>query len=220
MQLGVLFNPLIIVINCELNYNLALTCYRMKKILSLTLCLIALPALADFNLGGPGVPAGTVKAASAPFKVSYKILGGVYRFTYRGIEARGATLGAPGNSGTKGNGGQFHLSATVWTDVGHEKLGKIEFWDVQDFNTAPLKTLLLPDQQVFQAPGDKPINVTIEWAGQGNAHKPDGFFNVLGESQAQPKVPTGSLTFEVGSYALDDTKLGTHPPGTATIVRD
>ncbi|QIF01074.1 hypothetical protein [Roseimicrobium sp. ORNL1] len=192
----------------------------MKKILSLTLCLIALPALADFNLGGPGVPAGTVKAAGAPFKVEYTIPGGVYRFVFRGIEARGATLGAPGSSGTKGNGGQFHLSATVWTDVGHEKLGKIEFRDVQEFNAAPLKTLLLDNQEVFQAPGNTPMNVTIEWAGQGNAHKPDGFFNVLGESQAQPTVPTGTLTFEVGDYALRNLPTGAYPPGKATIVRD
>jgi hypothetical protein len=192
----------------------------MKKILSLTLCLVALPALADFNLGAPGVPAGTVKAPGAPFKIDTKIEGGVYRYVFRGIEARGATLGAPGSSGTQGNGGQFHLSATVWTDVGHEKFGKIEFWDVQDFNSSPLKTLLMDDQAVFQSPGDKPINVTITWAGQGNAHKPDGFFNVLGESQAQPKVPTGTLTFDVGAYALKNLPSGTYPPGKATIVRD
>jgi hypothetical protein len=189
----------------------------MKKILSLTLCLFALPALADFNLGGPGVPAGTVKAAKAPFKIDYN-LGGVYKFVFRGIEAKGATLGAPGSSGTTGNGGQFHLSATVWTDVGHEKFGKIEFWDVQDFNTSPHKTLLMDEQVVFKAPGNTPIQVTITWAGQGNAHKPDGFFNVLGENQKHPPVPVGWLTFDVGDYNL--TAAGSKPPGSATIIRD
>jgi hypothetical protein len=191
----------------------------MKQILSLTLCLIALPAMADFNLGGPGVPAGTRKASQAPFKVDYAFPGGLYKFVFRGIEARGATLGAPGSSGTNGNGGQFHLSATVRTDVGHEKLGKIEFRDVQDFNVAPLKTLLFDDGEiVFKAPGNTPINVSIEWAGQGNAHKPEGYFNVLGESQKAPPVPVGWLTFDVGNYNL--TAAGSKPPGTATIIRD
>ncbi|RBP47753.1 hypothetical protein DES53_101552 [Roseimicrobium gellanilyticum] len=191
----------------------------MKKILSLTLCLFALPALADITLGGPGVPVGTVKTSGAPFKTTYNFPGGLYKFVFRGIEAKGATLGAPGSSGTNGNGGQFHLSATVRTDVGHEKLGTIEFRDVQDFNTAPLKNLFFEDGEItFKAPGDNPIAVSIEWAGQGNAHKPDGFFNVLGEEQKHPPVPVGWLTFAVGDYNL--AAAGGRPPGTATIIRD
>ena len=189
----------------------------MKAILSVSLCLLALPVMADITLGGPGVPAGQVKATSSPFKINYD-LGGVYKFVFRGIEAKGATLGAPGSSGTDGNGGQFHLSATVWTDVGHEKYGKIEFWDVQDFNTAPLKTLLMTEQMVFVAPANTPINVSITWAGEGNAHKPDGFFNVMGENQKHPPVPVGWLNFDVGDLAL--TAAGTNPPGSATIIRD
>jgi hypothetical protein len=190
----------------------------MKAILSVSLCLLALPVFADITLGGPGVPISQIKATQAPFKTEYNFPGGLYKFVFRGIEAKGATLGAPGSSGTQGNGGQFHLSVTVRSDVGQEKLGKIEFRDVQDFNTAPLKTLLLEDQIVFKAPGNSPINVSIEWAGQGNAHKPDGFFNVLGESQKAPPVPVGWLTFDVGDYNL--SAAGTRPDGTATIVRD
>jgi hypothetical protein len=191
----------------------------MKTFLAITLSLLALPALADITLGGPGVPSGQLKAPQSPFKVTYEFPGGLYKFVFRGIEAKGATLGAPGSSGTQGNGGQFHLSATVRTDVGQEKFGKIEFWDVQDFNVAPLKTLIMEGGDVvFKAPGMYPINVSIEWAGQGNAHKPDGFFNVLGEQQKAPPVPVGWLTFDVGEYNLN--AAGGRPPGKATIIRD
>ncbi|WP_113957893.1 hypothetical protein [Roseimicrobium gellanilyticum] len=190
----------------------------MKALLSITLSLLALPALADITLGGPGVPTGSVKTTQAPFKVRYDFPGGLYKFIFRGIEAKGATLGAPGSSGTQGNGGQFHLSATVRTDMGQEKVGKIEFWDVQDFNASPLKTILLDGELVFKAPGDQPISVSIEWAGEGNAHKPDGYFNVLGEHQKAPPVPVGWLTFDVGDYNLN--AAGSKPPGKATIVRD
>ncbi|WP_198141297.1 hypothetical protein [Verrucomicrobium spinosum] len=170
---------------------------------------------ADIQLGGPSVPVGLVVATKVPFKISYQ-LPNSYRFVFRGIEARGDTLGAPGNSGTNGNGGQFHLSATVSTSVGSEKVGKIEFRDVQDFNLSPLKTLLITEA-VYKAT-TSPISVSMEWAGQGNAHKPNGFFNILGEHQVAPPVPVGKLEFAVGDLLL--TAAGTQPPGTATITRD
>lgn len=189
-----------------------------KKYPWLALAAVALfsgPAMADIQLGGPGVPVGVVVATKVPFKVSYD-LPNSYRFVFRGIEARGDTLGAPGNSGTNGNGGQFHLSATVSTSLGGEKVGKIEFRDVQDFNLSPLKTLLIT-QAVYKAT-TSPISVSMEWAGQGNAHKPNGFFNILGEHQVAPPVPVGKLEFAVGDMLL--TAAGTQPPGTATITRD
>ncbi|WP_265592557.1 hypothetical protein [Verrucomicrobium sp. BvORR034] len=171
--------------------------------------------MADIQLGGPGVPVDVVVATKVPFKISYQ-LPNSYRFVFRGIEARGDTLGAPGSSGTNGNGGQFHLSATVSTSVGSEKVGKIEFRDVQDFNLSVLKTMLIT-QAVYKATSS-PISVSMEWAGQGNAHKPNGFFNILGEHQLAPPVPVGKLEFAVGDMLL--TAAGTQPPGTATITRD
>lgn len=170
---------------------------------------------ADIQLGGPGVPVGTMVATKVPFKLDYQ-LPNSYRFVFRGIEARGDTLGAPGSSGTNGNGGQFHLSATVSTTVGSEKVGKIEFRDVQDFNLSPLKTLLITEA-IYKAT-TSPIAVNLQWQGQGNAHKPNGFFNILGEHQLAPPVPVGKLEFAVGDLLL--TAAGTQPPGKATITRD
>lgn len=171
--------------------------------------------MADIQLGGPSVPVGAVVATKVPFKISYQ-LPNSYRFVFRGIEARGDTLGAPGSSGTNGNGGQFHLSATVSTSVGSEKVGKIEFRDVQDFNVSVLQTLLIT-QAVYKAT-TTPISVNLEWKGEGNAHKPNGFFNILGEHQVAPPVPVGKLEFAVGDMLL--TAAGSQPPGTATITRD
>lgn len=172
-------------------------------------------ALADIQLGGPGVETGSVVATKVPFKIDIQ-LPNSYRFVFRGIEARGDTLGAPGSSGTQGNGGQFHLSATVSTTVGSEKVGKIEFRDVQDFNLSVLQTLLITEA-VFKAT-TTPIAVNLQWKGEGNAHKPNGFFNILGEHQIAPPVPVGKLEFAVGSLLL--TAAGTQPPGTATITRE
>jgi hypothetical protein len=172
-------------------------------------------ALADIQLGGPGVATGSVVATQVPFKIDIQ-LPNSYRFVFRGIEARGDTLGAPGSSGTQGNGGQFHLSATVSTTVGSEKVGKIEFRDVQDFNLSVLQTLLITEA-VFKA-STTPIAVNLQWKGEGNAHKPNGFFNILGEHQIAPPVPVGKLEFAVGNLLL--TAAGTQPPGTATITRE
>ena len=186
----------------------------MKLTFSCLLACLSLlsPAHADILCSAPGVPAGAVKATKCPFKLDY-VLVDCYKFVFRGIEAKGATLGAPGNSGTNGNGGQFHLRA----DVSGVKLGKIEFRNVQEFNVAPLITMLLPETVVFRAT-DSPISVAIEWKGEGNAHKPDGFFNILGEYQKHPVPPVGSLYFAVGDFAL--TPAGANPPGTATIIRE
>ncbi len=147
----------------------------------------SLPAAkADIVLGAPGVQVGTQVATKVPFKQSLTLTNS-YKFVFVGIEAQGNTAGAPGSSGTNGNGGQFHLSATVSDNSpgSKEKLGKIEFRDVADYNTCPLKTLLNTPTAVFRAT-TTPINVTLEWAGQGNAKKPDGIFNILGEYQKSP----------------------------------
>lgn len=171
--------------------------------------------LADIRLGAPGVPAGARVATKVPFKISYS-LPPTYKFVFRGIEARGDTLGAPGNSGTNGNGGQFHLKATVSTSIGSERAGQLYFRNVQEYNRSESQTLLIC-QEVFKAT-NHPICVTVEWQGGGNAHKPNGFFNILGEHQLAPPIPVGSLDFAVGDLLLE--AAGTQPPGTATIERD
>jgi hypothetical protein len=170
---------------------------------------------ADILLGAPGVAAGTKIATRVPFQIDH-LLPGSYKFIFSGIEARGDTLGAPGSSGTNGNGGQFHLQATVSGGSSGERLGKIEFRDIQDYNTSPLKTIPLTPVAVFRAT-TTPITISLQWKGNGNAHKPNGIFNILGEYQKDPPIPTGSLKFGVGRWILEDNP---NPEGVATIVRE
>lgn len=88
---------------------------------------------------------------------------------------------------------------------------------MQDLNTAPLRQSLLVPPEIIRATV-APISVKIEWAGQGNAKKPDGYFAVLGEYQAVPPPPVGTLTFAVGDYLLIDA--GSQPTGVAVITRE
>lgn len=175
-------------------------------------------AQADILLGAPGVTAGTRIATKVPFKIDHQ-LSDAYKFVFSGIQAKGDTLGAPGSSGTNGNGGQFHLKASVSGGSGcntSEKVGQIEFRNIQDYNTAPLKTILISPVAVFKAT-TAPIDIDITWQGGGNAHKPNGIFNVLGEYQKDPPIPTGSLTFATGEWILEDSP---NPEGVAKVVRE
>ena len=104
---------------------------------------------ADIALGAPGVPAGSQVATKVPFKTTVT-LANAYKFVFSGIQAKGNTAGAPGSSGTQGNGGQFHVSATV-SMPNKVKTDKIEFRDVQDFNTAPLQRLLFTTDLTYRA---------------------------------------------------------------------
>ncbi|RYD38255.1 MAG: hypothetical protein EOP86_01335 [Verrucomicrobiaceae bacterium] len=160
-------------------------------------------------MGAPGLTVAK-NVTQAPFKVNH-LLSNIYKYIFRGIEAKGNTLGAPGSSGSNGNGGQIHVSATV----SGSKLGKLEFRDEQDFNTSPLKTLLLSPAVVWVAT-TTPISVDLQWMGEGNAKKPDMVFNILGEYQKQPPAPVGSLTVSQGQFIL----TGTKPDGVAVIVRE
>jgi hypothetical protein len=191
------------------------------KTLALAVTLLAVAAVpaarADITLGAPGVPAGSQKATKVPFKNDVTLTDS-YKFVFCGIEAKGNTAGAPGSSGTQGNGGQFHVSATV-TSGTKVKSDKIEFRDVQDYNTSPLKTVLLTEDVTFRAT-TTPISINLEWAGEGNAHKPDGIFNILGDYQKAPPIPTGSLNFAVGEWMLQTSGGSQTPEAIVTIVRE
>lgn len=191
---------------------------KTKLLLALFAAAAAGGLQADIILGAPGVPVGARIAPQVPFKLQYSLVNS-YKFVLTGIEAKGDTLGAPGSSGTQGNGGQFHVKAMVWDNNGSPKVreGNLYFRDVQEFNTAPLKTLLTVPAAVFKA-DSHPITITVEWQGNGNAHKPNGWFNILGEYQKNPPVPVGSLNFDVGDFLL--ASAGLQPEGSATITRE
>lgn len=174
---------------------------------------------ADIALGAPGVPPASQVATAVPFSNTLT-MNSSYKFVFTGIEAKGNTAGAPGNSGTNGNGGQFHVTATVSDNAGTPKTKSeaISFVNVAELNSSPLKTVLVTPTVVYRAT-TTPIAITFLWKGEGNAHKPDAIFNILGEYQKAPPVPTGSLNFAVGEWMLQ-TEGPQQPEGVVTIARE
>lgn len=259
--------PLIAIFSRTMRTNFALSVVALAV-------SVAPVSRADIICGAPGVTPGSKVATKVPFKID-TTLTNCYKFIFSGIEAKGNTKGAPGSSGTQGNGGQFHVSAKVsCTQQGTQnnanncnnggggssgcygggyggggyggnceggsygceydndgggcdsggnstksKSGKITFRDIQDFNTCPLKTVNASPPEVYLA-NKNPISVEIEWKGEGNAKKPDGIFNIIGEYQKHPPAPTGSLNFAVGSYMLQPSGGNQYPDGKATIIRE
>lgn len=185
-------------------------------IVALAASVMAGNVQADIVLGGPGVLPGSQTATKVPFKNIVTLPEG-YKFVFAGIAAQGDTAGAPGSSGIDGNGGQFHLTATV-SMPDKIKTDKIEFRDVQHYNTSEWQCLMLPTENTFRAT-TTPVSVTLQWMGEGNAHKPCGIFNILGECQAQPPAPTGSLNFAVGTWMLAPAG-SQYPDGVVNIVRE
>lgn len=178
------------------------------------------PVYGDIALNAPGVGVGSQASNSVPFRNTLT-LPSCYRFIFSGTEARGTTTGAPGSSGTQGNGGLVHFKAFVSaTGSGTPTTGAVQltFTDIQTFNVSPLKTLTLVPSAAFVGTS-APINVDLVWQGEGNGKKPTGFFNILGEYQKAPPIPTGSLTFPDGTWELRKTKLNPNPAGAALIVR-
>ncbi len=187
--------------------------------------LVASPSVhADIALNAPGVPVGRQSANSVPFR-STLTLPNCYKYIFSGTEARGTTTGAPGSSGTQGNGGLVHYKAFVSSKGGNCSSGgqsagavQLTFTNIQTFNSSPLKTLLLSPAVAFVGT-NAPIDVDLVWQGEGNGKKPTGFFNILGEYQAAPPIPTGNLNFPDGTWELKKTTSNSNPAGTATIIR-
>lgn len=171
-------------------------------------------ARADIVLGGPGVPVGMMVATKVPFRPTYQLTN-CYKFVMTGIEGKGDTVGNQG----KGNLKQFHISATVRDDNRSCKVktAHLYFRDIATFNASPLKQLFLSPAEVFKAV-DHPINMTLEWNGEGSAHNATGIFNILGEYQKDPPKPVGNIAFWSGNYIL--AYPGLKPKGIATVTRE
>jgi hypothetical protein len=195
---------------------------------TLTLSLVVLASLAhesaraDVVLGAPGVPVHTQVVAAVPFRNEVS-LPGTYKFVFAGIEAKGNNTGGSGSGTTKNGGGPVLVKATVsdnkpGTPTTH--IVQISFNSVQEFNTSQLKTIMNSPAIVFRADTD-PIQMKVVWQGTGNANKPDGIFNIIGEYQKNPPIPTGSLSFDTGAYQLR-TPENPSPQinGNAKIVRE
>lgn len=195
----------------------------VRLVARLAPCLIFGPACllhADIALNAPGVPVGSQSANMVPFRTTLT-LPSCYRFIFSGTEARGTTTGAPGSSGTQGNGGLVLFKAFV--SASHSctpTTGAVQltFNNIQTFNVSPLKTITLTPSAAFVSTAT-PINVDLVWQGEGNGKKPTGFFNILGEYQKDPPIPTGSLTFPNGVWELRSTRSNPTPSGTALILR-
>ncbi len=193
------------------------------SVASLAPCLflsLAPTTRGDIALNAPGVPVGSEAATMVPFRNTLT-LPNCYKFIFSGTEARGTTTGAPGSSGTQGNGGLVHFKAFVSASGAcTPTTGAVQltFTNIQTYNVSPLKTLTLTPSAAFISTAT-PISVDLVWQGEGNGKKPTGFFNILGEYQKAPPIPTGSLTFPDGMWELRKTKANPNPAGTALIVR-
>ena len=97
------------------------------------------------------------------------------------------------------------------------KTAHLYFRDIATFNASPLKQLFLSPAEVFKAV-DYPINMTLEWNGEGSAHNATGIFNILGEYQKDPPKPVGNIAFWSGNYIL--AYPGLKPKGIATVTRE
>ena len=178
------------------------------------------PACGDIALNAPGVPVGSQSSNAVPFRNTLT-LPNCYKFIFSGTEARGTTTGAPGASGSQGNGGLVLFKAFVSAKGScTPTTGAVQltFTNIQTYNVSPLKTLTLVPSVAIVGTAT-PIDVDLVWQGEGNGKKPTGFFNILGEYQKAPPIPTGSLTFPDGTWELRKTKLNPNPAGTALIVR-
>lgn len=156
-----------------------------------------------FLLAAPGVVTGSMVETRAPFSTS-KNLGRYYKYTFRGVETKGATTGSPGNS-ANANGGLLH----IWAGVNGNDSAKITFRDELEYNSSPVITQLVNTPIVYSQQ-----NISVNWKGNGNAHAPNGYVTIVGEGTIDPKTPKGTLN--VKNYATEGTtfKLGW------TVTRD
>jgi hypothetical protein len=153
----------------------------------------------------------------------YKIvIGPFYRFMFTGIETYGNDeAGAEG-----GNGIPIHFDATIKVDGGSDQgpvsSPTITYTDVSLFNTSDYVHRIIDPAITYVSDGVTPITLEVTFRsniqGGANTATPNGHFNLLGTSQAHPRVPTGSLHIPAGPYLLEGADP--HPELQATIVRD
>lgn len=216
----------------------------MKTFVAIVIVAVLLgvhPVSADCSFSGPGISPGSRKCSSFPSTVEVETEG-CYKFVYQGCEAKG-NVGSGGGGGggnnhdndddryhwdddddddddDNGGGsgtGPIELEASCRDNKPTPKScsSKVTYTKVDDFNKSPLKKCG-SSPCVFKA--DKtPIKCKMKFNCKGNAPKPNGCFNIIGTIQKDPAPPVGNLAFAVGEYSLG---IGTHPDGTATIIRD
>ena len=163
---------------------------------------------------------GRQSACGVPFR-NTDTVSGCYKFIFLGTEAKGSTSGAPGSSSSNGNGGVINYKAFVSSknsSTPPAQAVQLTFRDIETFNSSPLQTLLLSPSVEFAATTTA-IDVDLVWQGAGNGKQPSGFFNILGEYQKAPPIPTGTLYFPNGAWELKTAASNPNPKGTATIVR-
>lgn len=187
----------------------ALSC-AVRLVAPLASCFVfglAQPAHGDVALNAPGVPVGTESANMVPFRNTLT-LPNCYRFIFSGTEARGTTTGAPGSSGTQGNGGLVLFKAFVSaTESSTPTTGAVQltFTDIQTYNVSPLKTLTLTPSAAFVS-ASTPINVQLVWQGRGTVKsQPASLISWANikrppDSHRQPHIPrrpVGTQTLKV-----------------------
>jgi hypothetical protein len=196
--------------------------------------LLALPmplANAVITLGYPGplladgtTPIieveGDTDVQSGVFKL---VIGPFYKFTFTGIETYGNIAG----DGDGDGGNPIHFSAIIKvdgpgpSDENPEGTEDTDYTTVSMFNSSERSYTILDNEIVYRANGSEPLFLEVSWSsqiqgGNSNSVTPDGHFNIMGYSQADPLPPSGSLHIPTGDYALE----GSYPELEATIVRE
>jgi hypothetical protein len=96
---------------------------------------------------------------------------------------------------------------------------QISYSGVSAFNTSPYTVLEISPYVTYRATTEEPLYMTLQFVSNvGGQGTPDGHFNILGESRAQPPPPTGSLFIPAGDYLLEGADP--NPEVQATIVRE
>jgi hypothetical protein len=199
------------------------------------LVIVVLPmqlANAEITLGYPGpllengtAPiievVGDTDVKSGVFKL---VIGPFYKFTFTGIETYGNVAVGEGD----GDGGNpIHFSAIIKvdgpgsSDENPEGTENTDYLAVSMFNSSERFYTILENEIVYRANGSEPLYLEVTWStqiqgGNSNTVTPDGHFNIMGYSQADPLPPSGSLHIPTGDYAVE----GSFPVLEAIIVRE
>lgn len=144
-------------------------------------------------------------------------VGPLYRFVFKGIESYGNVGGTADDTSAP----DLTLKAVVkdnFSGTANSVGVQIKHESTAIFNTSEKVTVLAPKVD-FRAFSDDRLYMTLTFVSTvGGTGVPDGHLNILGESQAEPPPPTGSLYIPAGAYLLEGADP--YPEIQVTIVRE
>jgi hypothetical protein len=178
---------------------------------------IPLTAFSDIKLNAPGQSGQTVNYLTVnevPFEshnnAENKVLLPAYKFVLRGIEAQISTA--------DGGKSPLNMEAMVQYEGRPDTKERVDMTlkaKNGGSNTLTGQYILTTPMEFKGLTG--PVNIIVSWVGAGNAKKPAGYFNILGEYQPTPPKPTGSLSLPA-LVAVLDSNATAKVTGTANVI--